>query len=72
MGFNSTFKGLKINDEDHYRPLAGDKDTGLFALLSIMNLVNYILVICSVLYVCDYTMAVMPVSWSNLRISIFA
>jgi len=28
-------------DEEHYRSLAGDKNIGVFALLSIMNLVNY-------------------------------
>jgi len=59
-------------DEDHYVPLARDKNTGVFALLSKMNLVNYIFVICSVLCVCAYTMAVMPVCWGKLRILIFA
>jgi len=59
-------------DEDHYLPLAIDKNTGVFTLLSIMNLVNYIFVICSVLCVCDCTVAVIPVCWGKLRILIFA
>jgi hypothetical protein len=59
-------------DEDQYRPLAGDKNTGVLALLSTMNSVNYIFVVCSLLCVCDYTMAVMPVCWGKMRISIFA
>ena len=59
-------------DEVHYLPLARDKNTDVFALLSIMNLVNYFFVICSVLCVRVYTMAVMPVYWGKLRILIFA
>jgi hypothetical protein len=55
-------------DEDHYRPLAVDKNAGVFALLSVMNLVNYIFVACSLLCLCDYRMAVMPVFWGKLRI----